>query len=102
VIESEQPRAQLASARSNTKLPAAKAGEDYRVALQDEKCRAMYWKVAGGELPKGLKLEGNGLMSGTAAKAGIYRFDLQELSPYRVRPFFEGNVLVKNVELTIE
>jgi hypothetical protein len=88
--------------RAGAVLPKAKVGAEYRAALEADDARAVYWTVGGGELPPGLTLHRNGLLSGVPHSAGVYRFKLAGSTPYGTRPFFEKDVAPVEVELTVQ
>ena len=59
-------------------LPAASAGQPYRVVLQARAGRPPYrWKVANGKLPPGLALDERGIIRGTPTRPGTFQVTLQ-------------------------
>jgi hypothetical protein len=83
-------------------LPPGRRGDVYQACLEAPNAKALYWEVASGKLPAGLKLERNGLLSGPPRAAGRFIFDVIGRSPYHDRPFNEPDVTVKGVKLVIE
>jgi len=57
------------------KLPTPRVGRPYRARLQTTGGADVAWRIAGGALPTGLKLDTTtGTISGTPRRAGVARF----------------------------
>jgi hypothetical protein len=83
-------------------LKPGKRGDAYRLCVEAPDAKARYWDVVSGKLPPGVSLNRNGLLSGTPAQSGEYRFDLVGRSPYHDRPFNEVDVTMKAIKLAID
>lgn len=63
---------------ATAKLPAARVGDRYTVALRANLgTTPYYWTVIEGKLPPGLRMKHDGILSGTPRHAGHYRFTVK-------------------------
>lgn len=80
---------------STKSMPKAKAGKRYVARLAATGgARPLTWRLAGGKLPKGLKLQANGRVTGTPAAAGTFRFSAEAMDRlgWRVKRSFSLSV----------
>lgn len=89
-------------AKAGAELPKANAGRQYEIAFEAPGARAMYWKIANGDLPAGLTLDPSGLLHGAPQAAGTFHPSVAAETPYTSRPFFEKNVPPVKMTLVIE
>jgi hypothetical protein len=92
----------VVTARPGIVLPKARVKHPYRIVLETEDARPAYWTLSSGNLPDGLTLNRNGLLSGIPTAAVSCSVDLAEITPYPTRPFFERDAVVKDVRLSVE
>lgn len=64
-----------------TGLTNAVIGAFYRQALQTDSSNATGWRVSAGNLPDGLRLGDNGVISGTPREAGTFQFTVMAEEP---------------------
>lgn len=102
LFRDDHPTTPVVSLADGRSLPRAKRGDTYRVCVEAPDAKTRYWETANGALPVGLKLDRNGLLSGTPEAAGEFVFDVIGRSPYRDRPFNDTDVTVKRITLAVD
>jgi hypothetical protein len=63
-----------------TELPPARSGEPYSFTLQAQAPGAVTWRLASGQLPAGITLSPNGVLSGTPQAVGVTSFVVEASS----------------------